>query len=221
MALFRIRTTAIVVACIALASVPSFAQRGDRRGDTNGGRRERVQPGEQRDRVDSRQRARGEGREESRERGGPPARVEIRRRPAPGRRIVISPRAYAQPYRYRPFAQPYGYRPYGYRPGWSLDLYFGRPYGGYDYPRGEYGYYGVVPGRGYGAVRIVDAPRDAQVYVDDYFAGVVDDYDGVFQHLNLEAGTHHIEIEAEGYPIDAFDVRVAPGQTVTYHAGDR
>jgi hypothetical protein len=81
-----------------------------------------------------------------------------------------------------------------------------------------YGYYAVVPGLAFGAVRIVDAPRDAQVFVDGYYAGVVDDYDGVFQHLNLEVGSHHIEIEAEDYPLIAFDVRIQPGQTMTYHA---
>jgi hypothetical protein len=150
-------------------------------------------------------------------------------------------RRYNDPwYGYRPhvnrsYVLPYGYRPYGYRPGWSLNLYFGRPYAAYGYPayghpraaygypayghpRAAYGYYGVVPGRAYGAVRIVDAPRDGQVFVDGYYAGVVDDYDGVFQHLNLEAGPHHIEIEAEGYPLIAFDVRVEPGQTITYRA---
>ena len=122
----------------------------------------------------------------------------------------------------RSYAFPYGYRPYGYRPGWSLDLYFGRPYANYAYPydysSSGYGYYNLAPGRAYGAVRIVDAPRDANVLVDGYYAGVVDDYDGVFQHLNLEAGAHHIEIEAEGYPPIPFDVRVEPGQTVTIRA---
>ena len=59
---------------------------------------------------------------------------------------------------------------------------------------------------------IVDAPPDARVFVDGYYAGVVDDYDGVFQHLNLEAGPHHIEIEEEGNPSIAFDVRVGPGR---------
>ena len=99
---------------------------------------------------------------------------------------------------------PYGYRPYGYRPGWSLNLYFGRPYSTYGYPAYPYapgyGYYSVTPGRAYGALRIVDAPRDAQVFVDGYYAGVVDDYDGVFQHLNLEVGPHHIEIRGGGLP---------------------
>jgi hypothetical protein len=117
---------------------------------------------------------------------------------------------------------PYGYRPYGYRPGWSLNLYFGRPYSTYGYPAYPYspgyGYYSVIPGRAYGALRIVDAPRDAQVLVDGYYAGVVDDYDGVFQHLNLEVGPHHIEIEAAGYPPVAFEVRIEPGRTVTYSA---
>jgi hypothetical protein len=123
---------------------------------------------------------------------------------------------------------PYGYRPYGYRPGWNLNLYFGRPYSaygypGYGYPSADYGYYALAPGRPYGAVRIVDAPPDAQVFVDGYYAGVVDDYDSVFQHLNLEAGAHHIEIETDeqGYPPIAFDVRVEPGQTITYRANIR
>ena len=70
----------------------------------------------------------------------------------------------------------------------------------------------------YGSLRIVDAPRDAQVFVDGYYAGVVDDYDGVFQHLNLEVGSHHIEIEADGYPLIEFDVRIQPGQSITYRA---
>ena len=121
-------------------------------------------------------------------------------------------------YRSRTYVIPYGYRPYGYRPGWSLNLYFGRPYGSYAYPSAGYGYYALRPGLAYGAVRIVDAPRDAQVFVDGYYAGVVDDYDGVFQHLNLEAGPHTIEIEFPGYPSMAFDVNVLPGQTITYHA---
>jgi hypothetical protein len=129
-------------------------------------------------------------------------------------------------YRPRPYPRsyvvPYGYRPYGYRPGWSLNLYFGRPYSTYGYPAYPYaqgyGYYSVIPGRAYGALRIVDAPRDAQVLIDGYYAGVVDDYDGVFQHLNLEVGPHHIEIEAAGYPPVAFDVRIEPGRMVTFSA---
>jgi hypothetical protein len=136
------------------------------------------------------------------------------------------PRVVIPQYRYRAYPRrsyvvPYGYRPYGYRPGWSLNMYFGRPYVGGYYTDRSYGYYSLPSGFAYGSLRIVDAPRDARVYVDGYYAGVVDDYDGVFQHLNLEPGAHHIEIEIDpGVEPIAFDVRIEPGETVTFHARD-
>ena len=122
-----------------------------------------------------------------------------------------------RPYAYRSYAVPYGYRPHGYRPGWSVNLYFGRPYGYYG-GGAAYGYYAIDPGFVFGSVRIVDAPPDAQVFVDGYYAGVVDDYDGVFQHLNLEPGSHRIEIQLPGYAPIGFDVFVQPGETITYRA---
>jgi len=128
---------------------------------------------------------------------------------------------YYAPYAYRPYAYalPYGYRPYGYRPGWSFNLYFGHPYAGYYGPAGGgYGYYALSPGFAYGSLRIVDAPQEAQVFVDGYYAGVVDDYDGVFQHLNLEPGSHRIELQVPGYGPVSFDVFVRPGETITYRA---
>ncbi len=85
-------------------------------------------------------------------------------------------------------------------------------YGGYD--NGYGGYYG-----GYfdvGEVRLSVSPRSADVYVDGYFAGRVDDFDGVFQALRLESGPHHIQIVAPGYaPLDV-DIRVDPGRKITY-----
>ena len=114
---------------------------------------------------------------------------------------------------------PYGYRPYGYGPGWSFNLYFGRPYAPPFYGNTGYGYYAIDPGFTYGSLRIVDAPRFAQVLVDGYYAGEVDDYDGVFQRLNLEPGPHHIEIVIDdNTPPLEFDVQIVPGQTVTIHA---
>jgi hypothetical protein len=132
--------------------------------------------------------------------------------------VVVRPRPYNYAYvvPHHTYVVPYGYRPYGYRPGWSLNLYFGAPIVG-GYPA-AYGYYPISPGVAYGAVRIVDAPRDAQVFVDGYYAGVVDDYDGVFQHLNLQAGPHNIEIDVAGLEPIVFDVDVMPGQTITYRA---
>ena len=133
------------------------------------------------------------------------------------------------------------YRPYAYRPRFSVGIYAGYPYA-YGYP--YYGYYGspygypaygypaygysgygystppgyiaAVPGRPYGGVRITDAPPDAAVYVDGYYVGIADDFDGAFQHMNLEAGPHRIEIRPQGEQPIAFDVNVQPGQTITY-----
>jgi hypothetical protein len=198
------RIAGFVLAVATLTTTPALAQRNHR--DGGGGRRDGGG-----DRRESGPRAVPRSRESQRPtyvvpRGGRPT-------------YVVPRRPYA--YSYRPYAYraPYGYRPYGYRPGWNLGLYFGAPYAGYGYGQSDgYGYYSLVPGRVYGAVRIVDAPRDAQVMVDGYYAGVVDDYDGVFQHLNLEPGAHRIELEIPGGPPLSFDVRIRPGETVTYHA---
>jgi hypothetical protein len=110
------------------------------------------------------------------------------------------------------------YRPYVYRPSYSIGVYYGS--GGY-YPYGytpSY-YFQPVPGRVYGGLRITGAPRDARVFADGYFVGLVNDFDGIFQHLNLEAGMHHVEIDWGGYQPIAFDVYVRPGETTTLHAG--
>ena len=204
----HLRIGALAVAGIIFSTVPSFAERDGRRHGDGGSRRSSVQHAQPR---------------------GASQRAYVARRPVE----VVRPYSYGyRPYGYgyrsyaRPYVVPYGYRPYGYGPGWSLNLYFGRPYAAYGYPAygypgysaGSYGYFAIAPGRAYGSVRIVDAPPDAQVFVDGYYAGVVDDYDGVFQHLNLEAGPHHIEIEVPGYPRTGFDIRVEPGRTITYRA---
>jgi hypothetical protein len=137
---------------------------------------------------------------------------------------IISPRVIAvapyRPYYYRPtFRSGFGYYsyPYGYRYGYPAYRY-GYPYGYGYYPAPPPGYLSAIPGRLYGGVRIVDAPRDAEVFADGYYVGIVDDFDGVFQHLNLEAGPHRIEIRAPGLAPIAFDVRVEPGETITYRA---
>ncbi len=124
-----------------------------------------------------------------------------------------------RPYYYRPsfrigIGYGYGYYPYSYYPyGYP---YYGYGYGGYPLPPA--GYVTAVPGRAYGGVRITEAPGDAEVYADGYYVGIVDDFDGAFQHVNLEAGPHRIEIRAPGAEPIAFDVRVEPGETITYRA---
>ena len=39
-------------------------------------------------------------------------------------------------------------------------------------------------------VRVDVEPKEASVYVDGYFAGKVDEFDGAFQRLRVEPGEH-------------------------------
>jgi hypothetical protein len=45
---------------------------------------------------------------------------------------------------------------------------------------------------------------------------VVDDFDGMFQKLGIDAGGHRVEIRAPGHETISFDVLITPGETVTY-----
>ena len=83
---------------------------------------------------------------------------------------------------------------YGYPGYFMASPWYG--WGPYPYPY-PYGYYGY----GYvdASVRLEVTPRDAEVYVDGYYAGTVDDYDGTFQRLRVEPGPHDLEIYREGF----------------------
>jgi hypothetical protein len=106
----------------------------------------------------------------------------------------------------------YGYPLYGY------------PYPGYDlgYGYAPYGYgYGGYSGQPYGGLRIDLPQKDAEVYVDGYFVGVVDNFDGRMQQANLEAGPHRIEIRSPEFETIEFSVNVEPGRTITYRGSMR
>ena len=108
------------------------------------------------------------------------------------------------------------YSPYVYRPRLGTGVYYGS--NGYPYGYTPRGYYDPQPGYSYGGLRITGVPQVAQVFADGYYVGIVNDFDGVFQHLNLEAGPHQIEIRDPNLPPVAFDVMIQPGQTITYRA---
>lgn len=120
---------------------------------------------------------------------------------------------------------PYGsgFYPWGFG-GLGFDGYYG--YGGYYDPAyGGYPGYGVSPyygqGGGFssdydGSLHLKMKPRGAQVYVDGYYAGVVDDFDGIFQRLHLDAGPHRIEVRAPGYEPLMLNVRIDRNRTTTY-----
>lgn len=67
-----------------------------------------------------------------------------------------------------------------------------------------------------GALRLKIKPRDAEVYVDGFYVGVVDDFDGMFQKLHIESGAHRIEVRAAGYEPLVFDVRITTDHATTY-----
>lgn len=125
-----------------------------------------------------------------------------------------------------------GYYPY-YGYGYGGYPYYGYGYGyGYGYPYWSFGFgyypygglyldsswWGAAPYVGYGAyarssadtgsVRVlVDQPK-ARVYVDGYLAGIVDDFDGMFQRLYVAPGEHDITLKLEGYKTHNFAVHV-------------
>lgn len=73
------------------------------------------------------------------------------------------------------------------------------PFGPYGWPY-QYPY----PYRGYGydssaGLRIQATPRETEVYVDGARAGIVDDYDGIFQRLHLVPGEHEIALYLAGF----------------------
>jgi hypothetical protein len=67
-----------------------------------------------------------------------------------------------------------------------------------------------------GTLRLKIKPNSAEVYVDGYYVGIVDDFDGIFQKLHIESGTHRIEVRAPGYEPLTFDVRISPDHGTTY-----
>ena len=103
------------------------------------------------------------------------------------------------------FGYAYGFYPYGYGGyGHGGYGYGGYGYGGYGYGAYQWGGYpwGRYFGGGYFAgadIRIQVQPKTAEVYVDGHLAGMVDDFDGLFQRLSVTPGGHEIVIYQEGY----------------------
>lgn len=128
--------------------------------------------------------------------------------------VVNPPPVYNNYYYYPRRAYPFGYGAFG------LGYFYYDPYrwypGYYGYGPGSYPRFGSGFGFDIGELRLQVFPRDAQVFVDGYYAGTVDDYDGMFQALKLEAGPYQIRISAPGFEDLMFDVRINPGQKINY-----
>lgn len=117
------------------------------------------------------------------------------------------------------YARPY-YRPYyrTYVGAYFAPYYWGSWYGwggwgwGYQYPYPPYyrpyAYYDPTAD-----LRIQVTPRDAEVYLDGYLVGTVDNFDGVFQRLRVPYGEHEVEIYFQGYQTIRQKMLFRPGES--------
>ena len=97
-------------------------------------------------------------------------------------------------YFYDPFFGPY--------PWWPLNAY-------------SFAYYPLDDDRA--LVRVLVTPKEATVYVDGFYAGIVDDFDGFLRPLPLPPGAHDIVLYVEGYRTVHKRAYLAPGSTVELH----
>jgi len=106
----------------------------------------------------------------------------------PHHAVVVHPRVVVhRPFVYDPFWGPWGPYTYGY------------PYS-----------YGAA---GQASIRTEVKPKDAEVYVDGYYAGRVSDFDGALQRLHVAPGGHTITFYLDGFRTVTQDVYVRADST--------
>jgi hypothetical protein len=115
---------------------------------------------------------------------------------------------------YAPFA--YGYRPgygygYGYRPHYGYPIYYGS---GGGYREGEQDDAADVR-QPTGSIRFRASPAHARIYINGALAGLVEDYNGLSDHLQLKPGSYTYELRADGYRTHSGALNVVEGQTRT------
>ena len=69
-----------------------------------------------------------------------------------------------------------------------------------------------------GGVQLDVQPWRAEVFVDGAYAGVVDDFKGYYNHLELTPGPHALTIVAPDYYPLTLELIVLPGRTITHRA---
>jgi PEGA domain len=149
------------------------------------------------------------------------------RRPRPGTGSGTRDRYGSDRDSYRSYPNSYYYYdPYYYSWGYGRRPYglYGYGYGYYDYGYSYGDYYGYYPSsysRSYryragniAQIRTLVEPAKARVYVDGYYAGIVDDFDGLLQRLNVSPGRHEITLKLEGYKSHTFAIYANRDQTL-------
>ncbi len=92
-----------------------------------------------------------------------------------------------------------------FEPLW-FDPWFPGPYG-----YGVYPPYGIHPVDIRSSVRLQVTPRQTEVYVDGAFAGLVDDFDGIFQRLHVLPGQHEVVLYLDNHRTEYQNLYLAPG----------
>lgn len=149
------------------------------------------------------------------------------RRPRPGTGSGTRDRYGNDPDRYSSYPNSYYYyNPYSYgyprsRGGYGL---YGYGYGYYDYGYSYGDYYGYYPSSYYRSyryrsgniaqIRTLVEPEKTRVYVDGYYAGIVDEFDGLLQRLSVSPGRHEITLKLDGYRSHTFAVYANRDQTL-------
>jgi hypothetical protein len=128
-------------------------------------------------------------------------------RHAPAVRVVVSA-GYYRPYYYDPFFYRGFYDPFyaGWYPVYGQYPIYGQ------YPRSRY-YSG-----NWSSARLQVKPRDAQVYLDGYFVGIVDQFDGIFQRLDVPTGEHDLVVYLKGFKSYRQRTLFRPGETYHFKA---
>jgi hypothetical protein len=72
----------------------------------------------------------------------------------------------------------------------------------------------VTPGRLFLDIQ----PGGSQIFADGYYVGLAEDFGAQRGGGLIDAGIHRIDISATGYEPVAVEVRVTPGQSITYRA---
>ena len=90
------------------------------------------------------------------------------------------------------------YDPFVYDPFWG-------PY--------AWGPYGYAYANDNAEVRVLAMPKDAEVFVDGYYAGVVDNFNGAFQRLNVRPGGHEFVLYRDGFQTVHQTLYLQPGST--------
>jgi hypothetical protein len=120
----------------------------------------------------------------------------LSRHPVPP--FVFAPGGYFPgPYNYSPFYYPGPY-PYG---AATAEM---------AYPQR---YQDAIP---HGGLVLATIPDTAQVFVDGYYVGLAEEFGLRGRPMDITAGTHHIELRAQGYEQLAFNVMIGANDIVRY-----